>query len=365
MLFPRFLVGLVLGLVGLWLFCGARAQAATGEPILFLGIQRHTAIDRVATEQLMEYLSEHGESVLKSVALHDNERRCRHPQCLEALGLDQRAALVMSGDVSSTGPNNTLRVQVHLFDVRRRGSGEAQAEMENLCIDCDETKLAILLATTAANLIQRHRVTHPNPPPPLPAAPKPPAPTPAQAPAQVQAQAQAPVAPSDAPPPASPTEAASPLPLTMAIPPAPTPPVEASPPPAAQQSYPVPPPDPAYAPPILGPEPMAPVAPPRKGLSRNRTIIAGVFGAVGIGSLVVAAVMTGLDRRLAPDYSYSPGGLPCSAPENIGKACVLSTVGLYAPLYAVGGLLVGGMVLTLALPESRPRPPPPPQDGTP
>lgn len=336
-------------------------NAATGEPILFLGIQRHTAIDRVASDQLMEYLAEHGESVLRSVALHDNERRCRHPQCLEALASDHRAALVVSGDVSSTGPNNTLRVQVRLFDARRRGSDDSQSEMENLCADCDETKLGILLSTTTANLIQRHRITHPNPPP-----------LPAQKPPE-----QAPV------PQQNPTQPGTPdvpsVPLTMAIPPGPNqvPPAPQSPPPvetanpAPQNTQvqqpaplpPLPPADPYYTPPYLGPDPQA-TTPPKKGLSRNRKILGGVFGALGIGSLIVAAVMTGLDHRLAPNYSYNPSGQACTSQENIGKTCVLSTVGLYAPLYAVGGLLVGGMVLTLALPDGRPRPPPPPQDGT-
>jgi hypothetical protein len=335
---------------------GRAAQAATGEPILFLGIQRHTAIDRVASDQLIDYLGEHGEIVLKSVALHENERRCRHPSCLEALGNDHRAALVLSGDVSSTGPNNTLRVQVRLYDVRRRGTEAAQAEMENLCVECDETKLGILLAKTATDLIASHRRANPNPPPPLGTA-NPPAAPPVPTPSIY-----------GAPPP----EQAPPVPLTMSIPPAQNdvpPPSPAQQAPTTQQQ--------TYPQPYLGPEPQAqnpvgvpstaPVtaAGPRKGLSRNRKIIAGVFGALGIGSLVIAAVMTGMDRRLAPDYSYDPDGRACTAPENMGKTCVLSTVGLYAPLYAVGGLLVGGMALTLALPESRPRPPPPPQDGTP
>jgi hypothetical protein len=350
------------------------ASAATGEPILFLGIQRHTAIDRVASDQLMEYLAEHGESVLRSVALHDNERRCRHPQCLEALAHDHRAALVVSGDVSSTGPNNTLRVQVRLFDIRRHGADDGQSDMENLCLDCDETKLGILLANTATNLIQRHRIAHPNPPP-LPVQKGP-----ASAPPPSQSAANQ----ADAPPS---------VPLTMAIPPAapaqpgqnvqpgqniqsvptvqggPGVPGDVANSNPGQQAAPLPPAlppvDPYYTPPYLGPDPQA-TMPPKKGLSRNRKILGGVFGALGIGSLIVAAVMTGLDQRLAPNYSYNPNGLPCTSPENIGKTCVMSTVGLYAPLYAVGGLLLGGMVLTLALPESRPRPPPQPsQDGTP
>jgi hypothetical protein len=146
---------------------------------------------------------------------------------------------------------------------------------------------------------------------------------------------------------------------------------------------PVPPPAPPAPPVVARPPvviPLVPIPPaptpavtatatttakPKPPLSRARKAAAAVFGVLGFGSLVMAAVMTGLDHKLAPDYSYNPQGRACTTMANAGRTCVLSTVGVYAPSYAVGALLVGGMALSLALPESRPRLPPPPQDGLP
>lgn len=328
----RWLIG-VLGLLSLLSF--PVAVAAPSEPILFLGIQRHTAIDRLATLQLGEYLTERGEHLQNSANLKDAERRCRHPQCLEALAIDHQVALILSGDVSATGPNNTLRVQIRLYDHRRRGSSVANLEMENLCIDCDETKLGILLATTTGNLIERYHAQNPAAVPPAPVPEQiPPPPLPGEAPSQE------PVSPPVLAVPPLP-EASSPSPATgMPITPEP-------------QAYP-----PVYYPPAEAQSTPTASPSPRRGLSSTRKGVAAAFGVLGFGSLVVAAVMTGLDHRLAPDYSYNPGGRSCNAPENAGKVCVLSTVGLYAPMYAVGGLLVGGMILTLAIPESQPRRPP-------
>src|ERR1043165_1876862 len=78
------LMGVVLGMSHV-------AKAGGPEPILYLGIQRHTAIDKMATEQLRMHLAERGENLLKVTQLNDAERRCRHPQCLEALASDNHA----------------------------------------------------------------------------------------------------------------------------------------------------------------------------------------------------------------------------------------------------------------------------------
>lgn len=352
-----------LGLLGL----GRPAQAAGQEPTLFLGIQRYTALDKLLTEQLGEYLSDHGEQILKSPALSDAERRCRQPQCSEALALDQRATFVLSGEVSSAGPNRTLRVQVRLFDVRRRGTAEALNEKENLCTDCDDTKLGIVLTSTTNELLASYRLTATGLAPmnyPTPGPAPGPAPAPAAAPAAGQAPAAAPYAAPAAPVQAQPPADAPPLstsPLAVPMPPEPP----AAPPQPAPAQQPVPAQQPAplnyYPPPTQQLQQPAPAQPgsvfaQRKGLSKTRKAVAAVFGVLGFGSLIVAGVMTGLDHKLAPNYAYNPTGAACSAPENLGRTCVLSTVGLYAPLYAVGGLLVGGMILTLAIPEIKPTP---------
>ena len=131
-----------------------------------------------------------------------------------------------------------------------------------------------------------------------------------------------------------------------------------APPVAVRQAPPPVPPSPVPPSPVPLVEPVRPTAPTsaRKPLSPVRKGIAAVFGILGFGSLITAAVMHGLDRRLTPDLSINSMGTACQMPENSGRSCVLSTVGVYAPTYAVGALLVGGMILTLTIPESKPRP---------
>ena len=415
----------LLGLsVGLASFCGlAVAHAADPEPILFLGIQRGNNIDRVGTDLVREYLVDRGEQVLRTVQLGEVERRCRRQQCLSELAQAKQAVLVLSGDVSTTGPTRNLRVQLRLFDQRRRGTPDALAEIENLCLDCDETKLGIMLTSSTSELLAQYRqfAGTAAPTPPSPAAPTSQAP----APAPTQAPAVSPAPSTDAawpawqprpgPPPSPPTQtvpspygppAAAPpsaipaapapgylTPPTQApAPSAPTAPVpyvavpnpygipqtSAPEPPAARYPtaapgptesglpvqrvpQPTPQPVPAYVQtqPQPVPVPARPASPSptaKKPLSAVRKGVAAVFGILGFGSLVTAAVMHGLDRRLAPDLSINPMGTACMMPENAGRACVLSTVGVYAPTYAVGALLVGGMILTLTIPESKPRP---------
>lgn len=382
----------------------ALAQTSTPEPILFLGIQRSSNTDRVGSDLVREYLVDRGEILLKNVQLAEVDRRCRRQQCLSDLAAGKGAVLVLSGDVSSTGPTRNLRVQVRLFDQRRRGTPDAIAEIENLCIDCDETKLGIMLTGSTSELLTQYRQFAVSSPPPVSAQPPGPTATPAQAsaspsaapaaqpaesawpawmprPASVSPPAAVPspptqvpmVAPTQAPPPSSPPPAVaypSPPPATRpaipyAVPPTaavpPYPPAESgdqSPPVAVRQAPPQLPPSPPPPSPVPLVEPVRPTTPTpaRKPLSPVRKGIAAVFGILGFGSLITAAVMHGLDRRLTPDLSINSMGTACQMPENSGRSCVLSTVGVYAPTYAVGALLVGGMILTLTIPESKPRP---------
>ncbi len=379
----------------------ALAQTSAPEPILFLGIQRSSNTDRVGSDLVREYLVDRGELLLKNVQLAEVDRRCRRQQCLSDLAAGKGAVLVLSGDVSSTGPTRNLRVQVRLFDQRRRGTPDAIAEIENLCIDCDETKLGIMLTGSTSELLTQYRQFAVSSPPPASAQSPGPIATPGQAaaspsavpatqpaesawpawmprpasasppaaasPPPAQAPTQAPISPSSSPPPASvypPPPAAQPaipyaVPPTAAVPP--YPPAESgyqAPPVAVRQAPPPLAPSPIPASPVPLVEPVRPAAPTsaRKPLSPVRKGIAAVFGILGFGSLITAAVMHGLDRRLTPDLSINSMGTACQMPENSGRSCVLSTVGVYAPTYAVGALLVGGMILTLTIPESKPRP---------
>ena len=391
------LLGLSFGLA-LWSGLSV-AHAATPEPILFLGIQRGNNIDRVGTDLVREYLVDRGELVLKTVQLSDTDRRCRRQQCLSELAEAKQAVLVVSGDVSATGPSRNLRVQVRLFDQRRRGTPDALAEIENLCIDCDETKLGIMLTGSTSELLSQYRQFAGSSGPALPGSPAsppavagqaqtaPPAPTPAPAdaawPAWQPRPSSAPSAPPVAAPtvesytqpvpvppgyaPAMPSPSDPPAQLVPSAPPLPGTPQGTGPatgyvsppaayPPATAYAQQPPRPTPVYAQQPTVPVVQASAAKAKKPLSPVRKGIAAVMGVLGFGSLITAAVMHGLDRRLAPDLSVNPMGTACMMKENAGRSCVLSTVGVYAPTYAVGGLMIAGMILTLTIPESKPRP---------
>ncbi len=390
------LLGLSFGLA-LWPGLSV-AHAATPEPILFLGIQRGNNIDRVGSDLVREYLVDRGELVLKTVQLSDTDRRCRRQQCLSELAEAKQAVLVVSGDVSATGPSRNLRVQVRLFDQRRRGTPDALAEIENLCIDCDETKLGIMLTGSTSELLSQYRQfagssgpasPGSSAPPPVasqaPAASPAPAPVPADAawpawqPRPSSAPSAPPVAaptvesytqPVPAPPGYAPVMPPSSDPSAQMVPSAP--PLQVAPPGTGPATGYVSPPA-AYPPatayvqqsprpaPVYAQQPTVPVVQAsatkaKKPLSPVRKGIAAVMGVLGFGSLITAAVMHGLDRRLAPDLSVNPMGTACMMKENAGRSCVLSTVGVYAPTYAVGGLMIAGMILTLTIPESKPRP---------
>ncbi len=384
-----------------WLFSAAlgeaQAQTSAPEPILFLGIQRGSNTDRVGSDLVREYLVDRGELVLKTVQLAEADRRCRRQQCLSELAAAKQAVLVLSGDVSTTGPTRNLRVQVRLFDQRRRGTPDALAEIENLCIDCDETKLGIMLTSSTSELLTQYRqfagsaAPSPAASPALPSSVASPAAQSSQAPwpawmprpaaSSPAPAAAAPPLPAAVPPPAPapsatpvyqapPTVAPTAPPAAVVYPVLPSaPPAVAAPLPAKAPSYASPesgyPQTPPPLPSRQAPPPAAPfIEPPRpapptsakKPLSPVRKGIAATFGILGFGSLITAAVMHGLDRRLTPDLSINSMGTACQMPENAGRSCVLSTVGVYAPTYAVGALLVGGMILTLTIPESKPRP---------
>jgi len=329
------LVAVLVALVALCVSPQAQAQSAPApaterSPLLFLGIQRAGGIDRVGTQLVVEHLLERGEDLMQSVTLTDIERRCRRDQCLTQLAEHNRASLLLSGDVQSVGPNKNLRVIVRLFDARRR----QQQETESLCIDCDETKLGIVLSNTTSDLLLQHRKTTADlvqlenlldaaaPPnaPLRPVAVSPPVPA-----AATQQQPVAVPVVTPAPPFAPPTAVAR---------------AEANAQLASQ-----------LASPILNPISPSQL-PPRKGLSTKRRAIAGVFGALGFGTLAASVVLTALDKRLDLNYSLNAAGTACQDPANDGKNCVISTVRLWAPGYGLSALLIGGMVLTLVVPEN-------------
>lgn len=340
-------------LVGVLLVAGP-ASAAPSEPLLFQGVVRGTVVDRLATQVVAEHLAERKENVVLGPALSDTEQRCRRAQCLWTLASARKAELVLSGDVSEVvGAKNTLRVLLHLYDARRR----EVLDQENLCSDCDETKLGILLTATTSDLLLRYRkaaaatdqvnslldTLEKDKKAAQDAAERNPAPLPEAAPL--------PTAPGVLPM----TPGVLPLPGATQSPEK-TAPVPDS---AAPQQAPWQTPYPASLP----PPPMVPLtstasqtegkSEPHRGLSTRRKAIAGVFGALGAGALITSIVLTGLDKRLDSSLAYNPAGAPCQSPEYAGRSCVISMTRIWGPGYGLSALLLGGMILTLTLPESK------------
>lgn len=363
------------------------ALAGEAEPLLFLGIQRSTTLDKLASQIIVEQLQDRGEKLLPTTGLSDTDRRCRRLQCLTPLAAQRKAALVLDGDVQQVvGQNRSLRIVMHLFDSRNR----QQHEQENLCVDCDETKLGILLANTTTDLlVQYHKmdaamdqlaalldatpvaIQDRSAPPSkspegsagLPTLPAPPSSPSQSAPAGEQRPQGSP-APTSDPARVNPAgflnDTAQQGPVTPALPP---PPVAPDAVPAAPAPYALPPGASVLPPggPSAYPTPMPPLplidsTPVRRGpttrrLSTKRKIIAGVLGGLGAGTLIAAITLNALDYRLAANRSYNPDGSPCSDPQYAGQNCVLSTIRLWAPGYGLGGLLLGSMILTLTIPE--------------
>lgn len=366
---------------------GSGAHAGEPEPLLFLGIQRSTTIDKLASQIIVEQLQERGETLLPTDGLSDTDRRCRRQQCLSLLAGQRKAVLVLDGDVQQVGQNRSLRIVMHLYDSRRR----QQHEQENLCVDCDETKLGILLANTTTDLLVQYRkmdaamdqlaalldatpvAMQDRAPAPDKGADKSPAKSPgspAVAPPRPTASAP-PASTASAPPaptaestrvnpagflnePARPEPTSAPLPAPEASPASPAPyalpPGASVLPPGGPAAYstPMPPlPLPLVDDSLLRSRPSA------HRLSTKRRVVAGVLGGLGAGALAAAIILNVLDYRIASDRTYNPSGSPCIDPQYAGQNCVFSTVRLWAPGYGLGGLLLGGMILTLTLPERR------------
>lgn len=357
------------------------ARAAPSEPLLFLGVVRGPQVDKLATQIVTEHLTDRQENVLTGPPLYDADRRCRRAQCLGTLATARKAELVLSGDVSEVvGAKSTLRVLMHLYDARRR----EVLDQENLCADCDDTKLGILLTSTTSELLLRYRKAasatdqvnslldtlekekqasgRPGAPVPVPA-PGPAVNNGGSLGTSAPPLPVAPPPPLGSPPGVLPMVPPGVLPLpSQALPPPISPPLSGQSPVQGERpvAYPTPLPPPPTLPPQSQPLPPGaltadmppPATAPRRGLSPKRKAIAGVFGALGVGTLVTSIVLTALDQRLDPSLSYNPSGAPCQSPELAGRSCVISMVRLWGPGYGLSALLLGGMVLTLALPES-------------
>jgi hypothetical protein len=363
------------------------ARADGEDPLLWLAVQRGTALDRVASELVREQLAGRKEFKIIESTLSEVDRRCRTAPCLSALARQHQAFVVLSGDVFQVGSKQNQRVVMHLYDGRHR----QVFDVENLCTDCDETKLGLMIQSTLGEILGRYRKGQDadvqlnelldgaakNGPPAIPApgadpvmvAPLLPTTAPALAPTPAQVVGTQP----DARPQLAPIPAARPA-QTATVPLAPTsvatqpvtqPAMTLPPPlppagqvqtqtympqlPSAATQYPQP--GQAVSPPAFAWQPTPTPQPERKGLSARRKALAGVFGSLGIAILGGSIAAHYLDKKLDSSLAINATGLPCTAGSNAGQNCVLTTIGLWAPGYAVSGLMLGGMILSLAVPE--------------
>ncbi len=376
----------------------ARQAFAEGEePLLWLAVQRGQALDRVASELVREQLVSRKDFKIVESTLADTDRRCRTSPCLAALARQHQAFVVLSGDVFQVGSKQNQRVVMHLYDGRHR----QVFDVENLCTDCDETKLGLLIQSTVSEIIGRYRkgqdadaqlnelldgAAKSGPPaipapsadpvmvPPLLATPPSLASTPAQlaVPAQQPSVSRPQLAPMPAtravvPPPAQlahtsvgalpaniPAGALPPLlppspignlthPTTSEVPQLPGGAIQYQQQPGSYQQL-----SPSTS---QRAQPIQQDSVNHRGLSGRRKALAAVFGSLGFAILGGSIAAHYYDKKLDSSLAVNPSGMPCTATTNAGQSCVLTTIGLWAPGYAVSGLMIGGMILSLAVPE--------------
>ena len=367
------------------------AGADGEEPLLWLAIQRGGALDGVGSEQVREQLAGRKELRVVESTLTDADRRCRTAACLSALARQHQAYVVLSGDIFQLGSKKSQRVVMHLYDGRHR----QVFDVENLCNDCDETKLGLLVQSTVSEILSRYHKgqdadaqlnellegTAKNGPPAIPTPASDPVMVPPLVPVTPPPQLAKTAAPTGTDSTASSRPQLAPMPVAKS---AESAKVQLATTPVASPQAPspnVPPPLPpqgntpvlagSYVPQLPSTAQTAPSAPPlyptpaplwtqtpqgmpeqqRKGLSTKRKALAAVFGTLGFAALGGTIAAHYFDKRLDSTLAQNPGGLPCSSQANAGQNCVLTTVGLWAPGYAVSGLLIGGMILSLAIPE--------------
>lgn len=321
------------------------AWAGGDEPLLWLAMVRQGALDRVASEQVREQLLARKDFKVVDSPLTDEERRCRTSPCLTELARKHTAYVVLSGDVFQLGDKKMQRVVLHLYDGRHR----QVFDVENLCNDCDETKLGLLVQGTVSEILNRYRGGQdadaqlndlldktPHGPPEIPE-------------------------PNNDPVLVPPLPVAPPPVLAQRVTPSPPPPVQAVAVPSQKPTTAETVGRPAVLPPMAQSWPQThaprPEARPETrensrapGLSKRRKTWAAVLGTFGVLALGGSIAAHALDRKLDASLNLNAGGAPCSAAAYQGQTCVLTTVGLWAPGYAASGLLIGGMILTLAVP---------------
>lgn len=291
----------------------AGATPAAAETLLVLGVARDGKADLRLSRQISDRLARTGETVAPATRLTAKERLCVAQDCLEALAGREAATVVLTASVQPAG-RGTQSMAALLYDVVRRKPYEVAGECER----CMPETLALRVGDLFERLLKQQREQRGEPlaqrrsPAPSVGAPVPvkgpeAMPAPGPAPAQLQAvTSRGPAAPQILHPP-----------RLVAVP-------------AAEDDE-VP----------RGIETASPRR-PFGSLTPTRKRVAGVLGGVAAATLITAISLHAA--------SGQPTGMDCEAAPGAAKFCVSDYRGLYGTGYALAGLSLIGVGVSLFLP---------------
>lgn len=335
----------------------APGSAADAErPLLYLGVQWLGKPLKQARLVILPHLRGRQQVYkLPDPDLTPSEQVCHTADCLPALAKKQKVVRVLGGNAAE-GENKLHVVNLWLLDLRLGGG---LLEESGRCEACTDDKLnETFRRVTDALLDKAARAiagTAPVAEAAKPAPPRPPvAPPPALAPPPPPPVVEAPRPVADKPPvlamgvtpsePARPASLSKPALVETPVDPRPNEPPHFQPPP---------PPEPV-APPAPSGESLAPVAPQTlaiaaapRGPSYGRGVAVGVFSGLLAATLGTSIALTALDLS---------GSRPlCSIPSDpMGPAVDCAPRALfYGVGYGASAALLGGLILTLALPGSK------------
>ncbi len=290
-----------LALIALIVPLSASAQGS-GETLLLVGVQRAGKVDPKLSRALYDYLTKHGESLLKDNVLAPPERLCTNDECLGQLTSREGAQVAIVGQIQEGSPTS-LYLTMRLFDDERRQS----LEERSICEKCTAQQLSGAIFDLSDRLLRTYRdkkAASNAPPPPVATAPTAPAnagaspvgtpPTPDLSPAGA-------AAPTAAPPPAA-------APLT----------IERSAPSTGSDFF--------------------------GRWSRQRRIAAGVLSGLLVAALIPSVALQATDGT-------ETTLIGCTSAANY---CVLQNKPFYITGYAVSGALAVGLAITFLLPTSKP-----------
>lgn len=312
------LLGACLGLLAV------AAPASAAETLLVLGVAKDGKADLKMSRQVQERLAHGGETVAPTARLTASERLCVAQDCLESLAAREQATLVLTSSVQKAGAGS-YSIAALLYDVGRRKPFEAAGECER----CMPETLVLRVGDLFERLLKEQRSR-------TAAEPL------AQAPGKVPVVAA--VRPSPAPAATATKAETETKPETRTEAPA----VAAQAVPAAQQ------PQVLYPPRMQAvteddevPRGLEERASPRRkpllSLSPSRKIAAGVLGGIAGAALITAIALNVVDGQ--------PTSTDCSAAPGAAKFCVNDYRALYGTGYALAGLSLVGLGVTLFWPS--------------